>query len=106
MTDIDKLLEKARNSAAGYGVKRGLKEVADDRLKGVYASLYDDCSGTVAERDAWVKRQSRYKDAIVAKENAYASWAASDIFMKILFAEVEVWRSKNATARFIDRAHQ
>ena len=106
MNDIDSKLEAARNNAVGYGKKRGAKEVADDHLKGVYAMVFEGApDGTVAERDSWVKRQKEYKEAVEEKSNAYAEWVAAEIYMKVLFAQVEVWRSEQATNRAMDRGH-
>ena len=109
MIDIDKKLEQARDSRDNYGNKRGLKDTADDYLKGEYALLYqsipEDCK-TVPERDAWVRRHPDYKAAIEEKKNRYASWTAAELYMKILFAEVEKYRTDAATDRTMDRAHR
>ena len=60
----------------------------------------------MAERDSWVKRQPAYQDAIERKRDAYADWKTAETYMKLLLAEVEVWRSKQANNRLMDRAHQ
>jgi len=107
--DIDKKLEDARNSRDNYGNKRGLKDTADDYLKGEYALLYlkvPDDYKTVPERDAWIRRQPEYKRAIEAKKMRYADWTAAELYMKILFAEVEKYRTDAATDRTMDRAHR
>jgi hypothetical protein len=107
MGDIERQLEVARSRAENYGQLYGNKETADDYLKVTYAQLYEDApNGTVGERDAWVKRQIAYKEAIERKENAYADWKAAETYMKLLLAEVEVWRSQQANNRYMDRAHQ
>ena len=107
MTDIDRQLEAARKKAHGYGQLYGAKETADDYLKVVYAMLYDDApDGTVAEKDSWVRRQDEYREAIKRKQNAFSDWKAAETFMKLLLAEVEVWRSKQANNRLMDRSHQ
>jgi len=104
--DLDKKLEDARKRSVNYGRLRGLKDTADDYLKGVYALLYDDApEGTVAEKDAWIRRQPKYKDAIVDKQNRYAEWTAAEIHMKILFAELDLYRSNLAHGKDIDKAH-
>ena len=105
MTDLDTKLEEARKNAKNYGNLRGLKETADDYLKGVYAYLYSESDGTVAERDAWVKRQNEYLEAVNEKAKRYAEWTAAELYMKILFAEVEKYRTDRATERHMDRAH-
>lgn len=106
MTDLDKKLEDAREKAKNYGNKRGLKETADDYLKGVYGLLYEDApDGTVAEKDAWIRRQPKYQEAIKEKQKRYAEWTASELYMKILFAEVEKYRTDRATERAMDKAH-
>ena len=111
MTDIDKKLEQARANAKGYGNKRGRKETADDYLKGVYAQQYDEVKGlmvgaTVSAIDAAVRNTEAYHDAIDEKAKRYAEWTAAEIYMKVLFAEADVWRSEQATNRSMDRAHQ
>ena len=106
MSDIDKKLETARGKAKDYGRLYGAKETSDDKLKGIYAILYPDSRGTVAERDSWVKRQESYKQAVTDKQNAYADWKSAEIWMKLLLLEAEVWRSKEATNRWIDQAHR
>ena len=106
MTDIDAMLEKARANAVGYGNKRGLKETADDYLKGVYALLYQDAEGdTVGDRDAWVKRHPVYKDAIGVKAERYGDWEAAQLYMKILFSQLDKYRTDQSTARYMDKAH-
>ena len=105
MTDLDTKLEQARANAKNYGNLRGLKETADDYVKGVYASLYPKIDGSVAERDSWVKRQPEYLQAVDEKAKRYAEWTAAELYMKILFAEVEKYRTDRATERHMDRAH-
>ena len=103
---LNEKLEEARKRSQNYGRLRGAKETADDYLKGVYATLYENApEGSVAERDSWVKRQPDYKNAVIEKQNRYAEWTAAELHMKILFAEVEKYRTDAATARSIDRAH-
>ena len=107
MTDIDSLLAQARKKSKGYGEKYGRKETADDKLKTTYATLYPGAKGeTVGERDAWVKRQQQYIEAVTDKENAYADWKTAETYMKLLFAEAEVWRSVQANNRYMDQAHR
>ena len=109
VTDIEKKLEDVRNKSAGYAQMYGRKEVADDRLKLVYAQLYADVPDhmkTVPERDNWIKRQEKYIDAIDEKQNAYADFKRAETYLKLLFAEVEVWRSKESTNRNVDKAHR
>lgn len=109
MKDIDELLAEVRSRAENYGAICGRKETAKDYVEGVYASLYEDIpkeyDGSVAERDSWIKRQAEYLLAVDRKKDAYAEWKASEIFIKCLFAEVEVWRSREATARQQDKVH-
>jgi hypothetical protein len=106
MTDIGRKLEAARNRAASFGRLYGCKETADDFLKLKYAELYEDAVGdTVGERDAWVKRQPGYIEAVERKRDAYADYKAGETYLKCLFAEVEVWRSEQANNRWIDKVH-
>jgi len=107
--DLDKYLEDALNRRADYGNLRGKQATADDYLKGVYALLYPDAPEdmkTVPERDAWIKRQTRYKDAVLEKENRHADWEAARLKMQILFAAVEKYRTDAATERNMMRASQ
>ncbi len=107
MTDIELILGKAREKSEGFGELYGRKETADDFLKVTYAQLYEDTpDGTVGERDAWVKRQPEYIEAISRKRDAYAKWKEAETYMKIVFAEAEVWRTKCANERGMDRAHR
>ena len=95
MSDVAKKLEEARNRSASYGRLYGQKETADDFLKLTYATLYEDApNGSVAERDAWVKRQKEYREAVERKRDAYADFKTAETYLKLLFAEVEVWRSE------------
>lgn len=106
MTDIAKKLEDARNRSASFGRLYGCKETAEDFVKLTYADLYDDAVGdTVGERDAWVKRQKAYREAVERKRDAFADYKTAETYLKLLFAEVEVWRSEQANARFIDKVH-
>jgi hypothetical protein len=108
MTDLDRTLEQARANAVGYGNKRGLKDTADDYLKGVYAMLYPDAPSdlkTVPERDAWVRRQKEYLAAIDEKKKRYAEWTAAELYMKILFAELDKYRTDQSSARLMDKHH-
>ena len=106
MSDIDERLQEARRRSAKYGVLFGRKEVADDKMKGIYAMLYPDSHGTVAERDSWVRKQDAYKQAITDKENAYAEFKSAEIYMKLIFAEAEVWRTEQANNRYMDSSHR
>ena len=107
MTSLDDKLEQARNNASNYGRLRGLKEIADDKLKIVYAQLYENSVGTtVSDRDAWVKRQPEYSQAVEDKSNAFADWVAAEAYMKLLLAEVEKYRSDLSYQKHIDEAHR
>ena len=109
MIDIDKELEIALNKRADYGNLKGLQATADDYLKGVYAQLYPDAPDdlkTVPERDAWIRHQTRYRDAVLEKSNRYADWEAARLKMQILFAAVEKYRTDAVTERNMMRASQ
>ncbi len=106
MTDIDSLLAKARSKAEDYGKLYGRKETSDDFLKTTYAMLYEDCpEGSVAERDAWVRRQTEYVEAIERKKDAYQQWKTAETYMKLLLAQVDVYRTQQANNRIMDRVH-
>ena len=109
MIDIDKELEIALNKRADYGSLKGKQATADDYLRGVYALLYSEVPAdlkTVPEKDSWIKRQSRYKDAVIEKDNRYAEWEAARLKMQIIFAAVEKYRTDAATERNMMRAGQ
>jgi len=107
MTDIDQLLASARAKSEDYGKLYGMKETSDDYLKTTYAILYKDAKGeTVADRDSWVRSQGEYAEAVKRKQNAYADWKTAETYMKLLFAESEVWRTKQANNRYMDSAHR
>jgi acyl-CoA reductase-like NAD-dependent aldehyde dehydrogenase len=104
VSDIERKLESARARADNYGKLYGAKETADDYLKTTYALLYEDApQGSVAERDAWVKRQDQYAEAIERKRDAYAAWKTAETYMKLLFAEADVYRTECANNRGFDR---
>ncbi|MHC4989329.1 MAG: hypothetical protein ACYTFX_12705 [Planctomycetota bacterium] len=104
--DIDILLGQAREKAEGYGELYGRKETADEFLKLTYAKIYEDApEGSVAERDAWVRRQQEYVEAISRKRDAYAKWKTAETYMKLLLAEKDVWQTKQANNRVMDKAH-
>lgn len=107
--DIEQKLGSARERSEGYGELYGRKETAEDFVKLTYAKLYEDVPEgftTVPERDAWIRRQQEYKDAVNRKRDAYAKWKEAETYMKILFAEAEVWRTKQANDRAMDQAHR
>lgn len=106
MSDIRKSLDKIRErvDSGSYGRCYGAKETSDERLKIIYAQLRDQApTGSVADMDAWVKRRPEYKQAVEDKANAYADWKTAETFMKLSFAEFDVWRSEEATNRGLDR---
>lgn len=106
MDDLDRKLEAARERAEEYGNLRGLKETAEDYVKGVYAMLYEDAEGKHApQRDAWVRRQPDYLRAVEEKANRYAQWTAAEIYMKLLFAQIDKYRTDSATNRQLDTRH-
>lgn len=105
--NIDEKLEQARRNSKGYGEKYGAKETADDYLKATYAMLYEDApGGSVAERDAWVRRQSDYRAAIERKKTAYTDWKVAETYLKLLLVEAEVWRTQCANDRLMDQGHR
>lgn len=108
MTDIHDKLNKIREKVDGgnYGRLYGAKETADERLKIIYAQqreLAPKTLKTVPEVDAWVRRRPEYEAAVDAKANAYADWKTAETYMKLSFAEFDVWRSEEATNRGLDR---
>jgi len=107
MQHINELLESARDRATNYGQMYGAKETADDYLKVTYALIREDApGGSVPDIDSWVKRQPEYMAAVEKKRDAYSKWKTAETYMKLLLAQVDVWRSEEATNRFMDKAHQ
>lgn len=106
MSDIERALQEARELAEEYGRLYGAKETADDRLKITYAMLYEDApSGSVAERDAFVRRQKEYVDAVEEKRNIYTEWKVLETRFRLLLARIDIWRTKQANDRWIDKGH-
>ncbi|MGY8962531.1 MAG: hypothetical protein ACKVKT_03135 [Rhodospirillales bacterium] len=106
MTDIRNTLNRIREKVdnGDYGRIYGAKEVSDDRLKIVYAQLRDLApDGSVADKDAFVKSQRGYGEAVTQKENAYADWKTAETYLKLAFVEFDLWRSNEATNRGIDK---
>lgn len=108
MSEIHDKLNKIRERVddGGYGRMYGAKETADDRLKIIYAqqrALAPKTLTTVPAVDAWVKARPEYIEAVEAKANAYADWKTAETYMKLSFAEFDVWRSEEATNRGLDR---
>lgn len=106
MSDIRKTLDRIRErvDSGSYGRCYGAKETSDERLKIIYAQLRDQAPlGSVPDMDAWVKRRPEYKQAVEDKANCYADWKTAETFMKLSFAEFDVWRSEEATNRGLDR---
>ena len=106
MTDIQQKLDAIRErvDSGTYGRLYGAKETADEKLKIVYAQLRDQApQGTAPDKDAWVRRRPEYEQALKDKANAYADWKTAETYMKISFAEFDVWRSQEATNRGLDR---
>jgi hypothetical protein len=105
--NIEKKLEAARGRAESYGALYGAKETADDFMKIQYAELYEEApAGTVAERDAWVRCQPEYRQAVERKKDAYTEFMVAQTYLKLLFAEAEVWRTQQANNRYVDGAHR
>ena len=104
---VEKKLEDARERAENYGRLYGAFATADDYLKAVYAQLLDEApkDETVDGKSSWVKRQPEYLRAIKRKEEAYADWKTAELYVKILLAEIDVWRTNEASNRWIDKAH-
>ena len=106
MTDIEAKLNAIRERVDGgkYGQLYGAKETADEALKIVYSQLRDQApEGTAADKDAWVRRRPEYAKAVQDKANKYADWKTAETYMRIAFAECDVWRSQEATNRGLDR---
>ncbi len=106
MTDIHTKLDTLRERVdqGKYGAIYGAKETADEQLKIIYAQLRDQApEGSVADKDAWVRRRPEYRKAVEDKANAYADWKTAETYMKLSFVEFDVWRSTEATNRGIDK---
>jgi len=97
-------LIRERVDSGAYGRCYGRKETADDRLKIIKAQQRDLApKGSVADMDAWVLRRPEVIAAIDDKCNCYADWKTAETFMKLSFAEFDVWRSEEATNRGLDK---
>ena len=105
MSDIRKTLDRIRErvDSGSYGRCYGRKETSDDRLKIIKAQMRDLApKGSVPDIDAWVMRREEVIEAIEDKCNAYADWKTAETFIKLSFAEFDVWRSEEATNRGLD----
>lgn len=106
MTDIRQSLDKIRErvDSGSYGRMYGAKETSDDRLKIIKAQQRALApKGSVADMEAWVMCRPEVQQAVEDKHNAYADWKTAETFMKLSFAEFDVWRSEEATNRGLDR---
>jgi hypothetical protein len=107
MSDIETKLAEARSRAENFGYLYGRKETAEDYVKTTYAKVYEDApEGSVAERDAWVRRQEEYINSINRKRDAYSAWKCAETYMKLLFAEADVWRTQQSNNRNMDKSHR
>ena len=89
-----------------YGKMCGAKETADQVLSIVAAQIREnvpESEKTAPDKDAWVKRQPEYAAAVQDKANAYADWKTAETYMKLSFADFDIWRSEEATNRGLDR---
>jgi hypothetical protein len=106
--DVRETLNKIRErvDSGSYGRVYGAKETADERLKIVFAQIRGDAPDhlkTVTDIDSWVRRQPEWLEAVIDKSNAYADWKTAETYVKLSFAEFDVWRSEEATNRGLDR---
>lgn len=107
MDDIDSKLAAARERSKDYGKLYGAWDSSKERLELVYAMLDDNSIGeTVKDRDSWVRRQPAWFEAVKEKENAAAAWKEAEVWMKLLMLEAEVWRTRQANNRYMDKAHR
>jgi len=98
---LDRIRERV--DSGSYGRCYGRKETSDDRLKIIKAQQRALApKGSVPDMDAWVLRRPEVIQAIEDKCNAYADWKTAETFMKLSFAEFDVWRSEEATNRGLD----
>lgn len=105
MSDIRKTLDRIRErvDSGSYGRLYGAKEVADDKLKIIKAQQRAMApKGSVADMDAWVLRRPEVIQGVEDKCNTFADWKTGETFMKLSFAEFDVWRSEEATNRGLD----
>jgi len=106
---LDERLQEARKSAVSHGNKRAAYETAKAYVERIDATLYEFAPEeykTVADRDAWVKRHPKHKDAIVEQYNRIAAWQTAKTLMELLFIDVEKYRSDLAHGKKIDRMHE
>jgi len=104
---LDKEFWDALEGRFKYGDLRGLQATADDALKTEDAFIRESApDGSVAETDAWVRRQARHGDAMKEKKKKYSDWAAAELKMKILFALKDKYQTDCKLARDMDQAHR
>lgn len=105
---LDKELWEAYEKRAIYGRLRGAKETADDRLKIIYAQLWNDAPitlKTIPDKDAWVKDQEAYLEAVEEKADKHADWICAEARMKLLFALKEKYQTDAKMGFDMDKAH-
>ena len=105
--DIDKTLAFIRDHAPKLAQAKADRIQLGNMLKVVFSDLYLMAPGkTIDDKKAWAYRHADYIKAI----NGHAAAAGQEekLRWQMTSAElrVEVWRSEQANARFIDRSHQ
>jgi len=101
---LDKIRERVDSGT--YGALYGAQQTADEYLKIKFAQIRDKAPShlsTVPDKDSWVRRQPEWREAVERKENAFADWKTAETYVKLSFADFDVWRSEEATNRGIDR---
>jgi hypothetical protein len=82
------------------------KETRDETLKIRFAQIREGAPEdlkTVADIDNWTRRQPEWAKAVEEKGNKYADFMVSEVYLKLTFAEFDIWRSEEATNRGLDR---
>lgn len=83
------------------GEKEAVAFTLKQRLKAYYAEIYPTTKGSVAERDAAVLNNEKYKDAFREYTKAESDSIKAGHTAKAKAAIFEAWRTNEATARKI-----
>ncbi|MCZ6897679.1 MAG: hypothetical protein O7D95_03070 [Betaproteobacteria bacterium] len=103
---IEKSLDFIRNNAGALAKAKAERIYMDEYRKSLKAILYQKApQGTIADREAWAYSEQDYLDHLKALQTAVEEEERLKWLMVAAQCKIEVWRSQNASARFIDKVH-
>jgi len=97
---INYVIEQSPKFAEAKANRRYLEEYK----KTLLAQLFQEApSGTVADREAWARAHKSYQLVLEGLKDAVKVESELEWRMKAALTKVEVWRSLEASHRFIDQ---